>query len=286
MPNGLDSASRLNAIAAKNAGYSAWGRYLAGNYKMNATEVASATAEGIGLWSIYETGADNALGGASEAAIDAQGAVIAAIALKQPKGSAIYCTVDFDPTQEQLTDVIEYVRAFTIAVRSDGYKGGCYGGAIVMEAVANMVDYRWQAGGWSNGITVPGCALHQKVTTVSVGGVVCDLNVIQAADYGAWNLHGLFPAPAPKPPAPKPQPVPTEDPVTLHTVSMTIGANGQGEVTTAVSYANAFGPTILAGEGPVIIDEVSIANANGNAVIVLKGGPAGSVVSVRFAEAA
>ena len=57
----LDSASRLNASADKAAGYVAHGRYLTDRYQMDAQEVASATAVGLAIWSLFEEGPEAAL---------------------------------------------------------------------------------------------------------------------------------------------------------------------------------------------------------------------------------
>lgn len=283
----LDSASPLNAKADKAAGYVAHGRYLTGSFRMTSAEVADATAQGRGLWSIFEAGAQNALGGASEAAIDAQSAAIAALALRQPKGSAIYCTVDFDPTAPQLSAVVEYCRAFVVAVRQDGFKGGVYGGTSVMNAVRNIADYLWQAGGWSNGEELAWCHLRQQVETVVVGGVTCDLNLVIANNYGAWNLNGLFPAkpkPVPTPPAPTPG-----DDVTLHDVVVHIASNGMGDTGTSIPVAKVASVTAQFGLGPKIqanIGTVGFTAQGTTALITAAGWTPGDEITVRVAEAA
>lgn len=272
--NGLDSASRLNAAAAHSAGYVAWGRYLTGNYAMVASEVTDATAHGIGVWSIFEAGAQNALGGAGQAAIDAQKALQAATALHQPKGSALYCAVDFDPTAAQIGDVVAYCRAFVQAVRSDGYKGGVYGGASVVKALTGKADYLWQAAGWSYGVDVPGCQIRQKVATIVVGGVTCDLDILESNDYGAWNNDGLFPKPLPHPvpPTPHPTPDPTEEAV-IHTVIGKIPGNGRVIIDTPVPWANRIAATAQTEDGAQSVASVQWTNAAGNVRLVVEGTP-------------
>lgn len=131
--------------------------------------------------------------------------------------------------------------------------------------------------------TTEGVAIHNfsiHVTTGS-GGLV-----------GVVRTANALPAPPPPPPPPPiPKPAPNPAPVTvgdlmlLHDINLVLQANGQGAATTKIPYAQAVSATILAGEGPVEIDEVSLANAAGNTVVVVKGGPAASKVTVRVAQA-
>jgi len=278
MVNGLDSASRINAKAAKAAGYAAWGRYLTGSYAMTASEVQEATAAGIGLWSIFEENAQSALGGANQGLTDAKTAVAAAVKLGQPASSAIYCTVDFDPTPEQLPTVVSYCKAFVVEVRAHNFRGGVYGGTSVMNAVT-FADCRWQAGGWSNGVVVAGCQIQQHVQTVAVGGVTCDLNTINVSDYGAWNANGVFPKkPKPKP-KPKPQPK-GQDVKLAQTLTGKTTITGKCVIDSTVPWAN---------RGPVELNATNGLNASGSAYpvnaagrvrVVVTGAPRRAVVTV------
>lgn len=259
-------------------------RYLAPHDNpLTRAEVAAYTARGLGVVALCEHSITDVAGGANAGAINAKQWIAEARSLGMPPGSVLIAACDEDPTSAVVTEAIAYYRTIASACRADRYLGGAYGGHDLVVTLANVVDVLMQSGAWSGGVVAPGIDLFQEIATVTIGGVECDVDQAFTTHFGAFNAAGLWP-PAPVPPIPKPTP-PPEDEVTLHTVTVTIGANGQGQTATTVPYANAFGPTILAGEGPVTIAEVSIADANGDAVIVLKGGPAGSKVSVRFAEA-
>lgn len=193
----LDSADPLNAKADKQAGYQAHGRYLLGAYALTAKEVQDATDHGVGIVSLCEKGPQAALGGTTQGHLDAHAYVTQAERMRQPSGSVLIATVDFDPTPAQLGSVLRYLEAFSADVRACGFISGAYGGTTVMQEVADHVDIRMQAAGWSNGITVPGCHLYQQLAQVVVGGVSCDLDLVGpgVSYYGAWNLHGLVPSP-------------------------------------------------------------------------------------------
>lgn len=191
----FDSASPMNAAACRKSGGTAWCRYLTGKYAMTHPEVTAATGAGIGIVSIFEEGAQDALSAAFGGAIDGKKAVTAANALGQPHGTAIYATVDFDVVAGQIPNVVAYIVAFASVVKAAGFKSGCYGGTAILVAVRGKVDYLWQAAGWSHGVKVAGCAMAQDVVQINVGGVTVDVDTVLAEDYGAWNGKGKYPAP-------------------------------------------------------------------------------------------
>lgn len=272
----VDSASPIVASSAAESQVTAWGRYLTGPYALHASEVADATAHGIGVFSIFEWTAQRALAGAGAGTTDANSAASAAHALKQPANSAIYATVDFEPVASQFPVVIAYLKAFAAGVRSAGFKAGLYGGTSTLTNCRSIVDYTWQAAGWSDGVQVP-CVLRQQVATILVGSTNCDLDNIISADYGAWNNDGLYPKPAPKPapkptPKPTPTPTPTEDYV-LHTVSGKLPASGRVIIDTPVAWADRVAATPQTEDGATSIARVQWTNAAGNVRLVVEGTP-------------
>lgn len=196
----LDSASALNAPADVKAGYSVHARYLAGSFALTSAEVKAATEADEGIWSIWELAANAALRGAEGGKEDAVLAVAAAKAIKQPKGSLIWFTCDFDPLASQLSTVFAYFNVAIAYSRGQGYKAGVYGGASVVAGMRGKCDGRWQAAGWSYGVIEPGCLIYQQLKEVTVGGTTCDVDYDPNASQPlyAWNGNGLYP-PVPKP---------------------------------------------------------------------------------------
>ena len=227
---------------------------------------------------MFEQSATAALRGAGQAVIDAHAALSAARAWEQPHHTAIYCTVDFDPVTAQLPAVVDYVRAFSAAVRDAGYLSGVYGGTTTLHATAYLVDMTWQAAGWSQGIAYP-ADLRQLLAQVTVGGVQCDQDQALTPVFGAWTRAGPWPVPTP---TPQPPPYPVEGSVTVHDVVVSL-AKGRREALhlTAIPFAKALAATILGGAGPIVVSQVSLADEKGDAVVVIKlASPATDAVDV------
>lgn len=197
--------------AIKAAGYSAVLRYLR---NLTATEIAQIHAAGLGLATIFETLATEALGGAAKGAAD--GALVRSqcLSLGQPAGSLVTFNIaDFKPTAAQMPLLQEYLVAFEQALGT--YKFGPYVTNFALEKLttAGVTGQFW----WENAMTDTGVtgdtsvnpltALYQRVTpslhiTGATGSwdedVVCNTFTIPW-----WT--GAAPAPTPTPP-PVPQP--------------------------------------------------------------------------------
>ncbi len=284
---GLDSAGREYGAADRAAGFSIIARYLAGAYAMGASEVAEITAAQCWLLSIWEIGAQSALGGRSAGRSDALHAVVAALEIHQPRDTTLMATCDFDPTVEQLPIVKAYFGGFADVARSHRFLSGAYGGTSVMLATKDIVDVRWQAAGWSNGVDVPGVQMRQTLQQADVGGVVEDVDVVlDVAHLGAWNLDGPYRdgAPNPRPAAPAPVAPSPGGTYVLTDFAIPIGPSGQGAVTTAIPVDAVAAVTPRFGTGPNLAGSVGFeADASGNAVLAAKGWAAGSL-TVRVAR--
>lgn len=185
----VDAAGHPTPLAVKRADYSAVIQYMTGSYAMPTTYPAACTNAELPLISAWEESGTAALGGAAQGKKDATGAVAAARALRQPRGSAIYAAVDFGPSSQQMPTVVAYAASFADGVRAQGYLAGLYGGDETCTACARMVDRLWQTLAWSAGAKDAGAAMYQDGTQVSVGGVTCDEDLILATP-GAWTLDG------------------------------------------------------------------------------------------------
>lgn len=155
---GLDAATILTPHAQKvaDAGFFAVGRYLK---SLTAAEVSAIHAAGLGLWLIYETTADRALGGVEAGRADGGKALAQAQALGAPTGTAIYFTVDTDAGRGADTDrdgsadaeeAAEYFVAAKAAVAS-AYRAGYYADGDVLTILGDRLEFPWLPGamGWS-----------------------------------------------------------------------------------------------------------------------------------------
>lgn len=113
-----DYATPKDEAAVAAAGYKAVARYITGNpndwREISPAEMNRIAAHGLGLWLIWETGANHALQGAAGGKRDG------AIARKEAdrlgyNGSIIIATTDFDVFPSTITVVMEYCRAFKAA---------------------------------------------------------------------------------------------------------------------------------------------------------------------------
>ena len=194
----FDAAGHPDPVTAKKYGAESIGQYLGGANATSLDYVKSVDAQGMGLVSIWEVGAEAALGGSAQGEADGRSAVTAAEALDQPPATGIYATCDFDAVAGQFPAVTSYFVSFAQTVRGAGYLGGAYAGTEALIAVQGKVDLAWQAAGWSHGTNLPWCHMRQSIAQVDVAGTTCDMNVTLVPNYGAWNLSGPFP----KPPTP------------------------------------------------------------------------------------
>lgn len=184
---------------AKADGVVAVPRYLK---NLSASEVTAISAAGMKIVSIFETTAKRALGGPIAGAQDGAKALQMARALKQPQGSAIYATADFDVLPVDQSVVLAYFVAFKTALNPTyatpaPYTLGVYANGAICQAALDrgIADYTWLAGGMgmrgSRDFAQSGCATMIQ----DVGdrqhlnlGISIDSDQIEAADFGGWCL--------------------------------------------------------------------------------------------------
>jgi hypothetical protein len=191
--SGIDCATRLNAKTAsalKAAGISHVGRYLGPdiNWKtMQKAEAGAILSAGLNVWSIWETNPTHAsYFSAAQGASDAKTAAAYAESIGQPKGTAIYYTVDYDAQPADYPAILEYFKAVRSA--NTGYKVGAYGsyGVLSYLYLHGAADYYWQTCGWSSGYLVRFAHLYQYQVNTSLAGVSVDRNHV-LIDPGGWK---------------------------------------------------------------------------------------------------
>jgi Domain of unknown function (DUF1906) len=101
-----------------------------------------------------------------------------------PDDRPVYFSCDFDATPDDQLAIDEYLRGAAIAIGQP--QVGIYGGYWpVSRALTNgTATWAWQTGAWSGGKVDSRIHIYQRIGTVTVGGVECDVNEAQQNDFG------------------------------------------------------------------------------------------------------
>jgi len=198
---GLDySGGRPSGAAVARAGYGFVVRYLAnglsGRVDLSAGEVSDMRANGVAVALIWERKIigqpDRATEGHGAGVADAQAAVAQADAVGLPDNPIYFC-VDFDipdyspgnaDARAKLGPVGDYFEGVLSVLPRD--RVGVYGGffAVSRALDAGLAQWAWQTAAWSGGQEDPRLHLFQRVGTVTVDGVDCDVNEARKDDFG------------------------------------------------------------------------------------------------------
>lgn len=214
MTKGFDCASPLTAETAAafaEDGYEFVCRYLApaGYWKrLTAEEAAAISATGLQIVSVFETSADRALGGYDAGKEDGAIATQMAQEVGQLAGSTIYFAIDFQPAEEQLQTVLDYIRGASEA--TPDYKTGVYGSyAVIEEAVnADVCSHFWQTLAWSRGQQSAYANIYQNDCGpdgqgLPMNGIKVDLDE-SYGNEGWWSLAAREETSDPDPPPEQP----------------------------------------------------------------------------------
>jgi hypothetical protein len=177
------------AAAIKDAGYPGAVRYIGtpGNRK-NATalELADFIAHGIGMALVFEQSATNWRGGFERGKVDGRAGRDHANRIGFSADRPIYMVIDQDVVLSgEFAAMIEYLRGAGTTL-GGAELVGVYGEADVIDRArdAGVAHWFWQTAAWSRGRVAGGLHLYQRVGTVTVNGVPCDVNDIKASDWG------------------------------------------------------------------------------------------------------
>ena len=197
--NGVDASSACTSstiTCLQSEGISFVGRYYSRTTKiegkkLTASEAALLSAAGLQIVAVYEDG-PTSYDYFSEArgAADAEGALEQAEAIGQPAGTAIYFTVDYDATSDEIAGEISAYFGAINAALSGTYTVGVYGSGAVCSAItaAGLAELAWlaQSTGWSGYSEFSAWAIKQGPEQS-----VCDLNSdtdIAHGDFGAFTV--------------------------------------------------------------------------------------------------
>ncbi|MET8848039.1 glycoside hydrolase domain-containing protein [Amycolatopsis sp. NPDC004625] len=193
MATALDySAGRPAGAAVRAAGHVGVVRYAGTPWRpknITKAEFQDMDRNGVGVALIFEDLSGDALKGWGRG-VDAARAIAADAAnIGFPASRPLYFAVDQD-----ITTQMETVKAYFGGIASvlGSRPIGVYGEADVLDAVigAGLAEYGWQTAAWSKGRRTTKARLFQRIGSVVVGGIACDVNDILAADWGQHNAQG------------------------------------------------------------------------------------------------
>lgn len=188
---GLDYAGgRPGGAAISKAGYRFVVRYLTKGGPglpgklLTPDEFQDLMDHNIGVVLNWETTADRMLVGRAAGTADAKTALATARFLGVPDNRPIYFSADWDasPTQQYLIDAYLEACAEIIGFSRVGVYGSYY---VCQRCLDNRTArWAWQTGAWSGGNRELRAHLYQRIGTVTVGGVPCDVNEALTQDFG------------------------------------------------------------------------------------------------------
>lgn len=185
------SAGKPGAAAIRRAGYGGAVRYIGFPSRAkctNAGELADFDRHGLGMALVYEDHTEDWLGGFWQGRAAGARARTHANQIGFPSDRPIYMAVDRDvATGGEFATMVEYLRGASQTVGGVGLTG-VYGeyDVCVRAQQAGVARWFWQCRAWS-GTPVklfPGRHLYQRVGTVAVGGINCDINDVLQPDWG------------------------------------------------------------------------------------------------------
>lgn len=188
------SAGFPGAQNIKNKGYIGAVRYAGrpGNPK-NATrsELLDFDGQHIGMAMIYEGAATDWRGGFNAGRDNARATRDHTNSMGFPADRPIYMAIDQDVVRSgEFATMVEYLRGANLSLGGPG-RTGVYGEADVIDRArdAGVASYFWQTAAWSGGRRTF-AHLFQRIGTVSVGGVACDISDVLQEDWGQHNYEG------------------------------------------------------------------------------------------------
>lgn len=184
----IDYSGKIPGATLRLAGYLHVFRYLgdpsAWSKAMTQDEVNDLRKNNITIHLNYEQTATFMLGGYAAGQSFAKEARKWATSLGFSSNVPILYSADFDVSDAQVSDLLEFLRG---AADADGGKGnvGIYGGYKIVKAAIDQGYIGWQTYAWSNG-QVETRAIAYQHGTIYVGGVECDIN-----DMNPYYLQGV-----------------------------------------------------------------------------------------------
>jgi hypothetical protein len=188
---GLDYAGgHPGGAAITAAGYAFVCRYLSPGGPslpgklLTQPEYADLMAHGVAVVVNWETTADRMKAGRAAGVADAQMADVVARGVGHPADRPIYFSADFDATPDDQVAIDAYLRGAATVIGLG--RVGVYGSYYVCQRCLDngTAAWVWQTGAWSGGRREPRAHIYQRIGTVTVGDVACDVNEALVPDFG------------------------------------------------------------------------------------------------------
>jgi hypothetical protein len=182
------------AAAIKRAGYVGAVRYIGFPGRPKCTtrdELAEFDTHRIGMALVFENNITDWRGGFGAGQVSGSRARDHANAIGFPADRPICMAVDQDVVRTREFDtMVEYLRGAGDSLGGANVTG-VYGEADVIDRArdAGVAMWFWQTAAWSHGRRTS-AHLYQRIGTVIVGGIECDLNDVQTPDWGQHNYQG------------------------------------------------------------------------------------------------
>jgi hypothetical protein len=188
------SAGFPGARAIKQAGYAGAVRYIGqpGRGKNTSRgELDDFSANDIGMALVFEQLDTDWQGGLTQGLLSGRRARDHATAIGFPADRPIYMAVDHDLVQAgEFSTMVKYLRGASSSL-GGVHLTGVYGEADVIDRArdAGVAEWFWQTAAWSRGRRTE-AHLYQRIGTVYVGGIGCDVNDVLQDDWGQHNYKG------------------------------------------------------------------------------------------------
>lgn len=195
MPQVVDySGGFPGAQAILNGGFAGAVRYIGFPDRSKCTtesELVDFSVHQLGMALTFESGIDDWRGGFAQGVTYGRLARDHATSIGFPATRPIYMTVDDDVAPTDFGIVLDYLRGAGAALGGPGLTG-VYAKADLIDQArdAGVAAWFWQTAAWSGGRRTP-AHLFQNIGSFTVGGVACDLNDVNAPD---WGQHTVRPA--------------------------------------------------------------------------------------------
>jgi len=199
MSNGADASRVVTSSQMRSMGLSFVGRYFSQYPSKNLTrgEVVDLGTNGFDIFSIYEDGVNDYMGGYNKGIENAHRALNQGQMVGMPLTRPFFFAVDkdVDPNDYNLH---EYFSGISNVL--GGMRRGCYGSTGVLRALkhAELIDFtfRTMSVGWSGGAGNPG---EFNITQTGYINDAFDRDANATGDFGQWRYNWTPSMPSPEP---------------------------------------------------------------------------------------
>jgi hypothetical protein len=188
---GVDySWARPSPPALRSAGVQFVCRYLSGDTSKDLSigEARELCTAGLWIVVVWESGAEQALGGYAAGAADAGQAVKLAESCGMPAGRPVFFAVDFDAAPGSQAAINDYLdgAASSIGRARVGIYGGYWPVSRALDA--GRASWAWQTYAWSGGNWDARASIRQYLNGQTLAGASVDFDSATTTDYGQWRI--------------------------------------------------------------------------------------------------